>query len=128
MARVTATEVKQIIDLDTSTVTDEKIEVFINMANLFINNTFSGVTSLSSDTLKEIERFLSAHFLHALDPRAISEKAGEVAVRYAGKFGMGLQATTYGQTALLLDTTGRLAVAAEGKKRASLGIISWSTE
>jgi len=37
------------------------------------------------------------------------EKLGEAAVKYAGKFGMNLDATPYGQIAKQLDTTGKLA-------------------
>ncbi|MDH3359813.1 MAG: DUF4054 domain-containing protein [Desulfobulbaceae bacterium] len=125
-ARVTITDVKLIIDLD-STITDASIQVFIDQANLFVNANL-GDSGLSEDILTEIERNIAAHFLHALDPRAKQEKAGEVAVTYAGNFGTGLSATTYGQTAIMMDTTGKLAAISSRKRAATIGVVDYSVE
>ena len=52
----------------------------------------------------------------------MEEKTGETSVKhFLGKPGAGLEATPYGQQALVLDTTGRLATM--GKKRAGVVAI-----
>lgn len=126
MARVTATEVRQIIILQ-SDITDTQVDVFINQANLFVTSVFSGDTTVSADILKEIERNISAHFLHALDPREEEKTINKARSKYSGQYGMRLEATTYGQNALLLDPTGKLAEAST-RRRASLSTMNFSYE
>lgn len=126
MGRVTATEVRQIITL-ASSIDDTQVDVFITQANLFVTNTFSGDTTVSDDTLKEIERNIAAHFLHALDPRESEKAINKARSKYAGKYGMRLEATSYGQNALLLDPTGKLATAS-GRKQASIATMNFSYE
>ena len=121
--RVTEAEVQAIIDVDSS-VSD--ISPFITAANLFVTNVFSGDTQVGSDTLKEIERYVAAHFICCIDPRARKEENEEVMVEYTGEFGKGLESTRYGQAALTLDFTGKLATA--GKKRASFSMVDYSTD
>jgi hypothetical protein len=64
----------------------------------------------TSDNLKEIERWLTAHMISiSRERQTLKEEAGTVSVTYAGSFGEGLKATSYGQTVLALDTTGKMA-------------------
>lgn len=63
---------------------------------------------LSSETLELIERWLSAHFYSVRDPRPTSEKAGPVGASYQSKVDLNLASSHYGQTAMVLDTTGTL--------------------
>ena len=104
MALVTSDEVKEIIDVDTTLI----LTPFIGIAHLIVDENLvdSGYTAAR---LKEIERWLSAHFVAIRDKRISDEKIGEVAVSYdrAG-LGKGLEATTYGQQALMLDSSGLL--------------------
>lgn len=103
MARVTESEVKEIIETDVTPLT-----VFISQAALLVSETLEG-KGLSEARLKEIERYLAAHYLAAtLDPQARSEGASGTSVTYEGAQGMGLQGTRYGQQALVWDTTGTL--------------------
>ena len=106
-ARVTGAEVKEIIK--TSLIAAE-IDPFIIPANLIVTNNLAS-SSLGTDTLKEIERWLSAHFLATsnFQRQLKSQKVDDAAESYAGKFDMNLQFTQYGQMALTLDTTGALA-------------------
>ena len=106
--RVTPAEVKQIYVYDTAIV-DLEANVFITAANLLVNivNTTGGITATA--TLKEIERWLSAHFICIRDPQASSEKAGSVAQSLQQKVDLHFNQTRYGQMALLLDTSGTLA-------------------
>lgn len=126
MGRVTVSEVRQIIVLK-SDITDDQVGIFINQANLFVTNTFSGDTTISDDVLKEIERNIAAHFLHALDPRETEKAVSKARSKYSGSFGMRLDSTTYGQNAMLLDTTGKLSEAST-RKRASISTIDFSYE
>ena len=115
--RVTATEVKQILDTD---LTDPVIEVFINAANLTVTDALGSSTVLSSDQLKEIERWLTAHLIASTrDPQAESEKTGAASIKYQGRTAMGLDATFYGQQVKILDTSGVL-VGSVGKRKATV--------
>jgi hypothetical protein len=107
MARVRGSDVKCII---TTTKTSEQIEPFITAANLMVSDVLSG-SGQSSALLKEIERWLSAHFV-AIDDgsaRRKSEEIGDASAEYEGKTDMGLKFTRYGQQVLLMDTSGLFA-------------------
>ena len=104
--RVSSAEVLAIMDLG-SGVTD--VDAFILSANMIVTDKLAG-QSLGDARLKEIERWLSAHFVSIKFPRLKSEKADGAADVYdVGQLGKGLQATAYGQQVLLLDTTGIMA-------------------
>ena len=114
MARVTALEVKAIID------TDADPTPFIFAATLIVDRIVSDLAS--DDVLKEIERWIAAHLVAVRDPRLSSESFGGASESLqTGQLGMGLKYTSYGQQALLLDPTGILA--ALDKKRASVKTI-----
>ena len=71
-ARVTATEVK--IIMDSSTVSDAIINAFIASGTLIIDEVFAGETVLGADTLKEIERWFVAHMVASTVDRQTSEE------------------------------------------------------
>lgn len=103
-ARVRGDEVKEIFDTD---LTGTQLNIFINSAHRLVNSLLS--TDLTTDLLTEIELWLAAHFAAIRDPRVQQESvAGEWSATYQGKTGEGLRATTYGQQAIALDTTGKL--------------------
>jgi len=107
MARVTASEVREIIDVIAAT----DITSFITTANVHVTAVLGSETSLSADQLKQIELYLAAHFV-AIDPRNRVTKQestdGSQATFETGVPGQGLKATTFGQQAIALDTTGKL--------------------
>ena len=103
--RTTGVDVKKIFETD---LTADDVEEFITISNLLITEVL-GSSSLSSDTLKEIERWVTAHMASAWDQRLKTEKIGDSAVSYQFFQGKGLKSTDYGQRALMLDTTGLLA-------------------
>ena len=124
-ARVTAPDITAIMDIDDS-ITD--LTPFITMGNVFVNDALSG-QGLSETLLTEIEKNVVAHLICSRDPRAAEERAGgggEVQVKYMGTWGEGLKSTPYGQNALLLDSTGRLAT--RGRRRATIGMIDYSVD
>jgi hypothetical protein len=102
-ARVTQQDVEAILDTDIS-----DLSPFITAANLTVTKMLSG-EDLSDDQLKEIERWLAAHFASIRDPRISAEKTGDAQVTYHGRSDLGLNFTPYGQQVKLLDTTGNLA-------------------
>lgn len=108
MARVTPLDVKDI--LDNCVITDPIVGTMIKTANKFINRIFADETTLTEDDLKEIERWLTAHLISiSLQRTTTDEKLGDASATYAGIYGEGLKMTSYGQTVLLLDTSGTLA-------------------
>lgn len=118
--RVSTAEVKEIIDIPT-TIPDTVIHSFIQAANITITAVLGSDTMITAAQLKEIERWLSAHLLACSRVRQASEEEvmGETSIKYTGKTDKKLDATLYGQTVQILDTTGKLA-ANIGKKQASL--------
>jgi len=114
MGRVTGAEVKEIITTD---LTNSQVEPFINAANLFVTQRL-GSKGLSVELLKEIERFVAAHFISAQGGRdegssgaVVSEGAGSANRAYqtldVSKFGL-LSTTPYGGVAIQLDSSNTL--------------------
>lgn len=105
MARVTPADVRLIFPTDLS---DAELQAFIDTAHLLINEELAD-SGLTEERLTEIELYLSAHLAALADPRKKSEMiAGEWQFTNTGETGMGLTSTHYGQTVLLLDTSGIL--------------------
>jgi len=103
--RVTADEVKDIIDTE---LTNARIDTFITGANQIVTEVL-GDENLGSDLLKEIERWLAAHYIAAtFERQAIEQEAGPVSQKFSDIFGPDLQSSTYGQTASQLDSTNKL--------------------
>lgn len=107
-ARVTDSEVEEIIEVDSSI----GLTPFIAIATLLVDEELAD-QGMSAARLKEIERWLSAHFYAVRDPRVTSESAG-VSASYEGSAGQNLAFTRYGQQAMVLDTSGILAAMNEG--------------
>lgn len=102
-ARVTDAEVKQILDTDIDTTP------FIIAAHRVVEDNELGSFDVASATLKSIEQFLAAHFACAMEQQTKSETTGKASATYQGEFGMRLDSTHYGQTAMTLDSSGILA-------------------
>ena len=112
-ARVEEDEVLAIMPDDTDDSVD--ISAFITPATLLVdrvaaaaNADDSGVT-MSDDELKEVERWLAAHFYAIREMLPSERKLGDAAEKFQGKTNMHLDATIYGQQAKALDATGELA-------------------
>ena len=123
MARVEPHEVKEIIK--TARV---DIEAFITASNSLVTDVLGG-EGLGTVRLKEIERWLAAHFLsHAGTDKTVGqvveEQIGDTRRRFSdGQAAFGkLDSSRYGKMALLLDTTGKLA--GLGRTRAQFRVIA----
>lgn len=105
MSRVTGAEVKEIID---TVLTEEQCIPFITAANTVVTSRLTG-KGLTSSELKEIERWLSAHFVYIRDPQLTKEKIGDGEDTFnTPQAGMNLQGTPYGQQVMLLDSSGSM--------------------
>lgn len=114
--RITETEVKQVID---TTLTDEEISPFIAAAVALVDDALLS-ENYGGALLKEITRYLAAHFVAIRDPRVTQEKLGDAQAKYEGTTGMGLNHTAYGQQAMILDTHGVLAAISSSKRPAEV--------
>ena len=118
---VTAVDVCSIIPDYTGD--DPTMEIFINAAHAVISKVFSGDSTVGDTLLREIERFYAAHlYVSNYQRQTTEEKIGEASVKYTGKFGSDLGATSFGQTVRQLDITGKMA-AFLGQKGATLYAI-----
>lgn len=98
-------KVKAIIDTDLE---DSGIQSYIDSAEIFLQDAYTGV-AITDDLYNEVKRWLTAHLIALTRERvSVKEEAGGAKIEYGGAFGEGLMATPYGQTAVGLDSTGRL--------------------
>lgn len=107
MGRVTSSEVKEILDTD-----ETKFTPFIAVANSVVTDELASTARITDTVrLKEIERWLAAHFFKcSLEPQEKVHEVGETKATFYGAGNMsGFNATTYGQQAMALDTSGTLA-------------------
>ncbi|GIW60130.1 MAG: hypothetical protein KatS3mg087_1196 [Patescibacteria group bacterium] len=83
---------------------------FIDTASAVVDQVESNDTKkkLTPAMLELIERWLAAHFYLHADQIASSESVGGASASYQGQTGFALMSTIYGQTAVVLDTTGYL--------------------
>lgn len=115
MPRVIQSDVREIITTD-----KVDLQPFIIAANLLITNVLA-TSGLGDPLLKEIERWMSAHFIAMAGTdsdtgQVVEEKIGDASVKYdQGDFRKNLGATRYGRQAMLLDTTGKLANLGKGR-------------
>lgn len=116
-----ATSIDKVKEILETGLEDANITAYITTATLYVDQILSG-KGLSSEVMDEIYTYVTAHLItHTKERQGAEEEAGTAKIKYTGTYGMGLKATTYGQTAILLDTTGCLAKA--GKPVASIKAI-----
>lgn len=105
MPRVTATEVKEILD---TSLTDAAVSTWIDIASDQVDDIAAFNGDISTTRLGNIELMLSAHYATTQDPRHESASSSSRNVSYEGETGMNLMASKYGQNAVQLDPTGLL--------------------
>lgn len=116
--RTTISEVKTVI---ATRLSDEEITSFINIANRLVNKLLGSTTALEAVVKKDIETYLTAHLIavsREQDKAFSRQRTGQTELYVGASFGTQLDATLYGQTIKMLDTTG--AFASVGKRRASI--------
>jgi hypothetical protein len=115
--RTNAADVKAIM---ATSLSEAQITSYITDANALVN-AILGEEELSDALMETIEKWVAAHLIAMTKSRQPQyKKIGDGAESYP-KLGMNMQTTTYGQTALAFDTSGKLANT--GKKRATIVAI-----
>jgi Protein of unknown function (DUF4054) len=90
-------------------------------AAVVVTDALLAESGYSDETLREIQRWLAAHFASGRQQGIKSESYEGLSVSYmTATLGEGLKGTTYGQTALALDTKGFLSGVA--KRRATVTV------
>ena len=122
VARVTDSEVRALID------TDRDTTPFIDVATLLVDtHLVSGITE--TELLVKIELYLAAHFTAVTEERGglvRSDVGDETREIVSDVYDTGYAMTRYGQMAMTLDYTGKLAdlsATAEAKKSARLMVV-----
>jgi hypothetical protein len=106
MARVTDSEV---LELMGNPEIESGIGIYIEVAHNLVNRVFEGDLNILQSTLKELELFITAHIITSTVLRqAVKEQVGDASVEYNKLTGDGLQSTSYGNVALMIDYTGKL--------------------
>jgi hypothetical protein len=107
--RTNVVDVKLILPTDLD---DTTIESYIGAANLFVTEHLDG--QLDDELLEEIERWITCHLMAVTRERkGTKEEIGQAKIEYTEQFGKLLYMTTYGQTAITLDSTGTLKLLAD---------------
>jgi energy-converting hydrogenase Eha subunit H len=106
MARTTLAAVNKIIQYDSTNVPDPQL--MIDSASLMVTNVIG--TALDASTAELVERYLAAHLIAISDPRIQSEQVKTIQASYQVRLSDGLGITHFGSTAMMLDSSGKLAV------------------
>jgi hypothetical protein len=115
--RTNAADVQAIM---ATSLSEAQITPYITDANALVN-AILGEEELSDALMETIEKWTTAHLIAMTKSRQPQyKKIGDGAESYP-KLGLNMQSTTYGQTALAFDTSGKLANV--GKKRATIVAI-----
>jgi hypothetical protein len=110
--RTTASAVEGILGRDYDGTTD--LDPFIDTAEVMVDEAEAQaalsepVVTMTDGRLELMERWLAAHFYQMSDPGYASKRTGAKSGVFTGKTDMGLAATRYGQTAMILDISGQL--------------------
>lgn len=113
--RTNATLLAEIIELDSTINVTSKIST----AN-FLYNKVVGDSTHETDHAEMIERWLAAHFYAIHDVRVVSESIEGLSETRSNPVKTGLNATTYGQQAIALDTSGKLAAYAKYQEKGGI--------
>ncbi len=104
MARVSEADVKELID------TNRNVDPFIAVATLIVDEELVGL-GMTAARLTQVEMYLAAHFTALTEERGglVRTQIDETEDQVASVFDKGFLMTRFGQTALSLDSSGRLA-------------------
>lgn len=101
----TVEAVQQIIDYDQEFIPD--INPFLDTAVALADSVIG--TALADTMMEQVQKYLAAHFIGITDPRLQSAQVKSLLESYQTKLSLGLGVTHFGQVAMTLDTTGKLA-------------------
>jgi len=108
-----ATTVQDVRGIIETTIADVYVSSALAMAVTFLRDHLP-TTTLETDTLAHLEKLIAAHFLCIYRPRSQEKEMGPGAKEVArGRTNLYLEASLYGQQAVLMDPTGLLAIIAK---------------
>lgn len=120
--RVTAENVRDVIDTKLG---NTEIDLAIATAHILTDDEIAPKGVLSEERLQLVELYLSAHFVTLRDRRVASQNLSDGStLSFEGKTGLYLTSSHYGQTAILLDSTGTLKTLQAERKIASIRVVS----
>jgi hypothetical protein len=103
---VTRTQLADLHGLLDTELSDDKLKSFIRDAALEVNDRVP-TGEVSEARLLKLEKYLAAHLVtFHTDREATDRSVMDLSESYAGEFGEGLKATSYGQTVIDSDPTG----------------------
>lgn len=116
MAAPTTTTVAEIFE---SNLSSGALQAAIDTALILARDNLSG-QGLDDDTYDRVTLYLAAHFAAVQRPRPASRGLGRANESYQGQTAQSLRMSYYGQTAILLDSTGLLAAMGDGQVKAEV--------
>lgn len=117
---------EQVLAIMDTSLTESQILPFLTTAQAIVDSHLASA-ELSSSLLDEITKYLAAHFACLKSPFAIRKKIWDAEETYGYKGGEGLDATPYGETVKMLDSTGIL-LSKIGNQNVTFGVIDFSTD
>ena len=114
--RVTEPEVAALIETDSTLSLAPFIATATALTDYVSSKDSNGL--LTTALLLEIEKYLAAHFYEHRDSQYIEKKTGDASAVFQGEFGMRLDSSKWGQTALMLDVSGTLAALNKNRSKA----------
>ena len=105
--RTTEDRVALLIQYDRTFITD--LQPFIDDASLIVDNVIAVAPLPAAALLEVVERYLAAHLVMVTSGQISMEKVRSIQVQYGTLLDKGFAITHWGTTAMMLDTTGRLA-------------------
>ena len=124
MSAITTT-VEEVRELIKGTVEDSTVLAsFIKTANVYVTANLANA-GLSAAVLAEVELYLAAHFTAISEEKGglIKEVIDGTGDTYSDTFTGGLGSTRFGQTAMILDTSGTLTRLGSSRLKAEFRII-----
>ncbi len=115
MPRTTNAAVEEILSDEYDAGIALSLTTCVAAAELIVDEQLAVLGTLSEFRLEHIERYLAAHFYGISKPRFTSEAygQGDIDLTIQSKVDIGLRLTHYGQTAIILDTSGVLSALAD---------------
>lgn len=118
--RTTAVAVKELLGRNYDSSYNPPLTRHIKWANKVVDRVVTCATqkgeTLDTAELEMLECLLAAHHYQASDEGYTSRSTSGASGSFKGQFGKGLERTTYGQDAMLMDATGCLTAFDKGNK------------
>ena len=129
MARVTSTEVFAIIDSTYTGITaTTDLDPFIGVSTVIVDDNLVSA-GLSTESLKNVELYLSAHFSVLKYRQPLETEISQSMDDFANPLKTGFYQTIYGQQAMTIDSSGTLSdMSKENSFSSDFGVLEGTKE